>query len=177
MDTIIALAGPAQVGKTSIAKILASGPGLALDPRPWRILSFAAPIKRMAAQLLPAAELAAKDRPSSLLSITPRRILQTLGTEWGRALHPDLWVSIMLREITASELPVVIDDLRFDNEARLIRALGGKVINVSTRPGLDHRQAAHAHASEAGISQALIDYTVVNQSPGGTAQHIANLLS
>jgi hypothetical protein len=47
---------------------------------------------------------------------------------------------------------VVIDDCRFDDEARVIHELGGIVIDVR-RPGTTRIN----HASEAGVSDKLID--------------------
>jgi hypothetical protein len=172
MNKIIALTGPAGVGKSTIAKALANGPARALDPRPWRILSFAAPIKRMAAQILPAEELANKDEPSSLLGLTPREILQTLGTEWGRGLHRDFWTTLMVYELFREETPVIIDDLRFANEAELVRSLGGSVVRIVNRPGFD-RTKAPTHSSEAGIPMALVDLNIMNVEPTEAAWGIA----
>jgi hypothetical protein len=171
MNTIIALTGPAGVGKSTVAKALAAGPARALDPRPWRILSFAAPIKRMAAQILSPHELSKKDEPSSLLGITPRNILQTLGTEWGRNLHPKLWISLMIWEILSEETPVIIDDLRFPNEALAVLQLGGTVVKIVSRPGLE--RIGGDHPSEAGVPSEMVDFHTVNVDPEAVAWNIA----
>ena len=52
---------------------------------------------------------------------------------------------------------IVIDDIRFDNEAELVRAMGGVVAEI-TRPGTIQM----THASEAGVSRHLIDHTFHN---------------
>lgn len=66
---------------------------------------------------------------------TPRHIMQTLGTEWGRELiHPDVWVRAMGRRIFSQ--PVVVADVRFPNEAMLVRNLG-VLIHVEGRGGID----------------------------------------
>ena len=67
--------------------------------------------------------------------VTPRRMMQTLGTEWGRDLiHPDLWVLALRRELethlTRRRLNAVVTDVRFENEASMIRELGGVIIHV-----------------------------------------------
>jgi hypothetical protein len=80
---------------------------------------------------------------------TPRFLMQTLGTEWGRnAVDPDLWVKHMrlrlgdILQIT----DVVIDDVRFENEATMIRDMGGKIIHVQGRGGIEG-----SHVSENGV--------------------------
>jgi hypothetical protein len=54
---------------------------------------------------------------------------------------------------------VVIDDIRFDNEAELIRNMGGTVVEI-TRPN----SVQMDHASEAGVSRHLIDHTFSNHT-------------
>lgn len=74
---------------------------------------------------------------------SPREILQTLGTEVGRALHPDVWVRRMLRDMTLWEeerqvpkarsqcSPIwVVPDVRFPNEAAAVREAGGVILKV-----------------------------------------------
>ena len=74
--------------------------------------------------------------------------MQTLGTEWGRALAPDLWVEMWAASIVGLDR-VVADDVRFDNEVAAVRALGGIVVEVR-RPGI--AKPAGAHASEVGVT-------------------------
>lgn len=57
-----------------------------------------------------------------------RRLLQVMGTEVGRMLFGEnVWVDIADRKIQAIDGPVVITDVRFDNEAEYVRANGGEV--------------------------------------------------
>jgi hypothetical protein len=72
--------------------------------------------------------------------------MQTLGTEWGRHLiHPDLWCSITLEQIELADLPlVVIEDVRFENEAQLIHKAGG-VIWRTQRESIKTSQHASEH--------------------------------
>lgn len=85
---------------------------------------------------------------SHLAGKTPRHAMQTLGTEWGRKqMDDDFWVKIA--EVRINSLlhdgvtRVVIDDLRFDNEAALIRSYdGGQILRISRRgvgPKLIHK--------------------------------------
>lgn len=72
------------------------------------------------------------------LNKTPRYLMQTLGTEWGRELiHPDIWVKLTLQRIqTASSPLVIISDVRFPNEINALRQEGFSVVYI-TRPGLE----------------------------------------
>jgi hypothetical protein len=76
-----------------------------------------------------------KEKPSALLmGKTPRWAMQTLGTEWGRkCIHHDIWVALWQR--TALDIidhggRVVVDDCRFDNEARIIHSMGGRLCKI-----------------------------------------------
>lgn len=93
---------------------------------------------------------------------TPRRALQLCGTEFGRAFHPDTWVRKLLSDLEGfgARTIVLVPDVRFDNEAAALRAKGGFMIEVR-RPG-ENTAAVSGHASEAGVTAALIDHTVEN---------------
>lgn len=79
-------------------------------------------------------------------------MMQTLGTEWGRSLLPDMWLRIWKNELDDSAHTVCVPDVRFDNEAELIRELGGTIIHIKRKPTAD-MLAVPAHASEAGIKK------------------------
>jgi hypothetical protein len=93
--------------------------------------------------------------------LTPRHALQTLGTEWGRNLHPDLWIEQVLRITRGSRDRFVIPDVRFANEVAAIRAEGGKVIRID-RAGAGLRGGAALHPSE--TQQLVCDATLPNDS-------------
>lgn len=98
-----------------------------------------------------------KEVPTEYLAgRTPRHAMQALGTEWGRTcIVDDFWAIAALTR--AQGLPqVVIDDVRFENEADMIRKAGGIIIRID-RP--DHRPVTNGHASE-NIPAA--DATVMN---------------
>jgi hypothetical protein len=119
-----------------------------------------------------------KELPCELLGgRTPRVAMQTLGTDWGRNMvGPDLWVNATMLRVDADlarGLVVVIDDLRFDNEALAIRKRGGLVVQLE-RPGVSY---TGEHASEVGVSGHLIHHIVPNaDTPDACAQHILQLL-
>lgn len=151
---LIGLTGKKRVGKSSVAAILCGWGAFHEE-------SFAGPIRAAVAAILGVSEHeleAVKESPQpDFGGCTPRRMLQTLGTEWGRQMiAPDLWLASMARRLRGQH--VVISDVRFDNEARFIRERGGVVVEV-VRPGL---ASTDGHLSEAGISPDLIDATLVN---------------
>lgn len=110
--------------------------------------------------------------------LTPRHALQQLGTEWGRSMHPSVWVrkAISTAErilvcgdgysqerglnplgwVDDEPVGVVIPDVRFLNEAAAIRAAGGRLVRV-TRPGYKGLDGAAAdHMSEREASSMLL---------------------
>ena len=157
---IIGLCGLAGAGKSTAARHLVERHGFVRRP-------FAALLKGMLRYLLHAQGVPAGDVErmvdgdlKEVLSPhfggrTPRLAMQTLGTEWGRALSPDLWVNAWARSIDGLER-VVADDVRFENEASTVRRMGGSVVKV-IRPGVT--ALAGDHASEAGV---IADVNMIN---------------
>lgn len=154
---IIGFSGKIGAGKTTAAKLLYA--------RSFTRVRFAGPLKAMVAALgLDEAEIDGerKEKPCALLGgKTPRWAMQTLGTDWGRALIDEqLWVNawkLQVRKL-GDYIPVVADDVRFENEAKAIRELGGVVVRI-VRDGL----RADGHASEAMDFPA--DYVIENNGP------------
>lgn len=60
---------------------------------------------------------------------TPRKVYQFIGTECFRLIQPDVWVDYARNRIrTSPELQskdIVVTDIRFPNEARMVTELGG----------------------------------------------------
>ena len=146
---LLALTGPKGVGKTTYAKQLKN-----YDDT---LLSFADPIRWMLEGVVPDDGYLndLKEEPvPGWRGLTGRRLLQTLGTEWGRELDPDFWVRIARKRIEEDTGRIIFDDLRFPNEAMMVRDMGGEVWALR-RSGFE--AAADAHVSEAGIPDHLID--------------------
>jgi hypothetical protein len=86
--------------------------------------------------------------------LTPRFALQRLGTAFGRACYEDVWIDYALRMATRLLLEkmsvVVIPDVRFVNEARRIREVGGQVWRVRRCASTETQGGAtpDTHASE-----------------------------
>jgi hypothetical protein len=145
---IIGLYSPRpQCGKSTVAAMLCEGGG--------HRVPFAGTLKAMARPLLAAfgysreevlrIEQGDKTEVIGPLGVTVRKIYQTLGTEWGREhIHQDLWLKAWTAKvcrIPAEEL-VVVEDVRFLNEAALIKKLGGEVWQI-TRPGAGVESTPH----------------------------------
>lgn len=153
---VLGISGVAGSGKDTLADLL-SNYGFVK-------MAFADPIKRAAAEWFDWPEEALWG-PSELRSVpdprfgglTPRRALQFLGTEVGRALWPNVWVDLLLRRARRhlEEYPtfrgVVVSDVRFRNEVDLLRAAGAELVRV-VRPGAGLSGAAAAHQSEAEMA-------------------------
>ena len=154
---LIAFTGLATSGKTTAAQHF-------VNEHDFHRTSFAKPIRDMLVALgLTAEDLSlGKETPHPLLGgKTPRWALQSLGTQWGRDLiTPDLWVNAARERVkqwlTCGYRPV-FDDCRFDNEARMVRELGGYVVEI-VRPGV----VRGSHESERGVSPDLVNLRVTN---------------
>ncbi len=78
---------------------------------------------------------------------SPRQIMQWWGTEYRRAAQPGYWISKAAQHIhwlhkSQSSRLVVITDVRFEDEANLVRNLGGQIWQIK-RPGCDVPPSAH----------------------------------
>lgn len=150
---IIGITGQSKSGKDTVAD--------ALSHIGYTKLSFAHPLKGAIAHMLDMSvgEIEKhKEEYVSELGCTIRYMLQTLGTEWGRdIIHHDMWCMVMKRR-ARQYTDVVISDVRFNNEARLIHEMGGHIIRV-VRPG---GQTCADHSSEMGIGDEYVDRTLTN---------------
>ena len=149
---LIGIAGPARSGKSTMAGEIRRL--VEFRGQKYREQPFAGPLKRMLASIGVDVSDLSKNAPVPFLGgkATPRVMMQTLGTEWGRALLPDLWLRVWQHELDDTAHTVCVPDVRFDNEADLIRGLGGVIIHVRRKPTAD-MLAVPAHASETGIKR------------------------
>lgn len=163
--TVIGLCGLAGSGKSTIAGKLAARHG-------YYQTSLAHPLKAMSAQVLTYDEIAGDHKETPLAKLggkTPRQFMQLLGTEFGRGnFGDDFWVNIWRERVAngGHEL-VVVDDVRFANEAKAIRDMGGTVIKL-VRDGAGSATGA-SHSSEKLDFRA--DLTLHNN---GSAEQLAD---
>lgn len=160
---IVGIAGPAGSGKDTVAfylrnsllkqippTVVQKGSG---EPRTYLVVirSLATPMKRFCRTVF-GWDFNRTFGPSQNRSIpdpdglTPRRALQTLGTEWGRALREDVWVDYLFRSRAEKECTIV-SDVRFPNEAQRIREEGGIIVHVLGR----NEDGDKSHESEAHV--------------------------
>ena len=65
-------------------------------------------------------------------TLTPRWVLQYWGTEVCRkTFHDDIWIASIENKLRQSKDNIVISDVRFPNEIKAIKNLGGKIIWVT----------------------------------------------
>lgn len=96
---------------------------------------------------------------------SPRQIMQWWGTEYRRNAQPGYWVSKAAQHIrwlhqALRTRLVVITDVRFEDEAHLVRSLGGQIWQIK-RPGCD--VGADAHVSEV-TGEGFAPNLVINNS-------------
>ena len=64
-------------------------------------------------------------------TLTPRWVLQYWGTEVCRkTFHDDIWIASIENKLRQSKDDIVVSDVRFPNEIKSIKKLGGKIVWV-----------------------------------------------
>jgi cytidylate kinase len=148
----VALCGKAGAGKTTAAQLLGQ---FGYETR-----SFAGPLKDMAATIWGDEARADRDK------------LQRLGCAV-RDIDPDAWCDLLVRNLDdCGEAPIVVDDMRFENEWWALKGAGFTTIRVTAPRGTRiNRLKANGkwrdeeqleHVSETAIDYLGADYTVRN---------------
>lgn len=149
---LIGICGAKRSGKTTLGNALSD----ALD---MPHTSFAEPMRSFVAAILgiDLDELErVKDEPVEWLDgVTPRHMLETVGTEWGRnMIHPDLWIRSAKHRVGNNG---IISDVRFPNEADAVRDIGF-LFRVSREGEQEHG----GHESNRRLPDNLIDHEIRN---------------
>lgn len=158
---IIGLTGPAGSGKDTIGEWLDR-------MHNYYPLAFASPIREGLCEMLgvpiTAFDRANKETVIGWIGKSPRQLMQTLGTEWGRRMVSDpLWVNVLQRKmefiesLSPGKYHFVITDVRFQDEAAFVRKNG--VIWHVSRPGIPR---VNEHVSENGLPDSMIDIRIIN---------------
>jgi hypothetical protein len=152
MKTIIGLSGSIGVGKSAAAAHLVQ--------RGFVEYCFADPLKDICrilgfSQQQVRGTQAQKLEINTLWGVSGREFMQKFGTEIMREQLPrelgikiNIWVDLLALRISEEKNDkIVVSDVRFDDEAKKIKEMGGIVIKI-TRGGVE----ASGHLSERGIS-------------------------
>lgn len=157
MTVIIGLTGSANSGKGIVSAHLVERHGFVAT-------RFAEPIKRMlAAGLgLTREQLDGREKQDPIErfgGLAPRQLMQTLGCSWGRnMIGPEVWVRAWC-DMVPDAPRIVVDDLRFPNEAAELRRRDATIWRV-IRPGVP----VLPHVSERVMQTIEVDRSIMNLS-------------
>jgi len=167
---IIGLSGYAKVGKDEVAQILVKKYG-------FKRIAFADPIRELLLEINPI--LANGYHLKTIINEEGwtlaknkeevRRLLQELGVGARQVLGDDVWVVAALRKMENFKENYVITDVRFENEAVMVRQLGGEIWRIQ-RPGI---QAVNNHVSELEMDGYKFDRVLRNE---GTLEELELLI-
>lgn len=177
MTHYVAICGPAQHGKDTIAQIFVEEFGyfrlafadklreiaLAIDPMVGYTDCGISVFVRLSKMVKDVGWDTAKQYPDV------RRFLQRLGTEAGREIIGDnIWID--LHEKYASQHQrVIVPDMRFPNEGKHMQNKNAVMINIE-RPNFDNGVGTgHASEQHYGALKAMCHYHLVND---GTVQDL-----
>jgi hypothetical protein len=94
--------------------------------------------------------------------VTPRLILQKMGTEACRhGIADNIWIAALEKRMQGYE-DVVISDCRFPNEIDFIRSAGGVIIRVKRGEDPSHEEISKMHISETAWNSYEPDRTIHN---------------
>ena len=126
----------------------------------WRIKKYASTLKKITSIILGCKVNKLEDREFKEkelgkqwqiidYTLTPRLLLQRLGTDAARYVHPDIWVNALFSKFKKKSR-WIITDVRFDNEVRAIQERGGIVIRVNRDKSKDSTEHSN-HLSETAL--------------------------
>lgn len=152
---IIGLTGYKGSGKNTAAECL----------NDFRQVSFAHPLREVCKTVFgltdeEMSDRVLKEKPLSRWPYqSPRRILQTVGTDMFRKMYPGTWIEHFRRNAESFQGNLVVTDVRFADECDTIKEMGGYIIRI-VRPG--QQLDSDSHESERAIDSLQIDHSVIN---------------
>jgi hypothetical protein len=96
------------------------------------------------------------------IDITPRKLLQTIGTDLVRNWNKDLWVFSLERKITtliSQGKLIVVTDTRFNNELEMLKKYNVKTIRIDRKTDVEY-----THVSDLEWLNFDYDYQIYNNS-------------
>jgi len=160
---IIRLTGKKGCGKTSAAISMRDHHGYIVrslaTPLKDTLVKFGVPVENMETPGLKETPLEQFGNKSA------REVMQLFGTDFARAMISNtIWVDKLRQDIQtlidSGIEDIVVDDIRFNNEARAIKELCGVIVEVSRPDVFD----GDSHISERGVSSEFIDGRLENVS-------------
>lgn len=141
----LGISGKQRAGKDTIGEHVA-------DRYSGIVMKYADPIYRIEKSIY---DIAGLKHPDEFPKESRRALLQFVGTEWGRNLDPDIWIKNMDKRLSDINTHVCVTDVRFPNEADLLRKHGFKIIRVE-RPEEDRIAAGATNLNH--ISETALDF-------------------
>lgn len=157
-------------GKTTIANYL-------VEQYKYHRIPFADPLKLMMKTLLQCFGYSTacgdkllndptlKEKILPKLGVTPRYMMQTLGTEWGRKLiNPEIWLFAWKQSVEELGVygNVVVDDVRFPNELGIVKSMPDSALWWVERPNIPITASVMAHSSQQPLDQFQFDEVFLN---------------
>lgn len=187
MKEIIGIYSPIpQSGKSTVYGIIAAQKGYARYP-------FAGPLKELIVQFLiklgltleQAETLVYEEKEEQVPGLpegrTPRYLMQKFGTDFARnQVDQEIWIKMWKASVESAPSDVtgiVVDDVRFPNELKAIREMGGKVWKVvrpqPPQPLISQIKtflfrffkwgySVNGHASEGALENEVFDAVIIN---------------
>lgn len=168
MKRLIGFVAGKQVGKTLASQYLCEHYG-------YTKLSFSDPLKHALQKIFGFSDEQLwgneKEKIDKYWGISPRFALQFIGTDLFRNqikekiphIGDNIWIMIMeknIKQLLENGSSIVVDDIRFPNEAELISKLGGTLYRI-VRPSIT--QTIDSHSSEQ-MNQLIDTDAVVNNN-------------
>jgi hypothetical protein len=169
---LIGLTGYAQSGKDTVASILVEKYG-------YRRIAFADKIRDFLYGINPMVACSPTGYLQDLVNLVGwdnakqepqvRRLLQDLGISARELLDENIWITTALSKVDKDER-VVVTDVRFENEAMMIKLMGGQLWRVK-RVGFG---PVNEHVSESELDGYKVNQIFVNN---GTLEDLEVLVT
>lgn len=172
MPTVIGLTGKKFHGKDTAAKFIKE-----IDNE-IVCLSFAGPLKKALCIIHEIPEICFNDPKLKEKTLpewekSPRQLAQWLGSDiYRKQFDTNIWLKNMEMRINKKHVgkDIIVTDVRFDNEAKLIHKLGGQVWKIDASKRINNNDN---HETEQGISSELLDLVIYNN---GTEEELKKII-
>ena len=151
---IIGLVGKAKSGKDTVADYLVQN----FD---FKKVAFADDLKRLCVDMfnLTDEQVNTQEGKATIdtrYNLTPRELLQMVGTDWFRSVYPMIWVDRLATKLRAAgpNDNYVVTDIRFANEMAVIQQLGGYNVKLIRLDGGGAGEFGN-HPSETALDNIL----------------------